>query len=100
MDKKLNESPEMKGNRSSARLSDMSDSPDSIRRGGGEDPRRYEAKIIIDRVVKDNDMSGYNHNATSTQPANDGRENEMQMNRMDKKSNMMGTPNPDGTYSR
>jgi hypothetical protein len=100
MEKKLNESPEMKGNRSSARLSDMSDSADSIRRGGGEDPRRYEAKIIIDRVVKDNDMSGYNHNATSTQPANNGRENEMQMNRMDKKSNMMGTPNPDGTYSR
>lgn len=100
MEKKLNEAPEMKGNRSSPRLSDMSDSPDSIRRGGGEDPRRYEAKIIIDRVVKDNDMSGYNHNATSSQPANNGRENEMQMNRMDKKSNMMGTPNPDGTYSR
>jgi hypothetical protein len=86
MDNKLNESPEMKGNRSSPRLSDNSDSPDSIRRGGGEDPRRYEAKIIIDRVVKDNDMSGYNHNATSSQPANNGRENE--------------TPNPDGTYSR
>jgi hypothetical protein len=100
MDNKINQAPEMKGNRSSARLSDNSDSPDSIRRGGGEDPRRYEAKIIIDRVVKDNDMSGYNHNATTTQPANNGRENEMQMNRMDKKSNMMGTPNPDGTYSR
>jgi hypothetical protein len=100
MDNKLNESPEMKGNRSSPRLSDNSDSPDSIRRGGGEDPRRYEAKIIIDRVVKDNDMSGYNHNATSTQPANNGRENEMQMNRLDKRANMMGTPNPDGTYSR
>lgn len=100
MDNKINQAPEMKGNRSSARLSDNSDSADSIRRGGGEDPRRYEAKIIIDRVVKDNDMSGYNHNATSSQPANNGRENEMQMNRMDKKSNMMGTPNPDGTYSR
>lgn len=100
MDNKINQAPEMKGNRSSPRLSDGSDSPDSIRRGGGEDPRRYEAKIIIDRVVKDNDMSGYNHNATSSQPANNGRENEMQMSRMDKKSNMMGTPNPDGTYSR
>lgn len=100
MDNKMNEKPEMKGNRSSPRLSDNSDSPDSIRRGGGEDPRRFEAKIIIDRVVKNNDMSGYNHNATSSQPANNGRENEMQMNRMDKRSNMMGTPNPDGTYSR
>ena len=100
MDNKVNERPEMKGNRSSARLGDMSDSADSIRRGGGEDPRRYEAKILIDRVVKDNDMSGYNHNATSSQPANDGRENEMQMGRMDKHANMMGTPNPDGTYSR
>lgn len=79
---------------------ERNDSPDSIRRGGGEDPRRYEAKILIDRVVRDNDMSGYNHNATSSQPANNGRENEMQMNRMDKKANGMGTPHPDGSYSR
>src|SRR5205809_8056323 len=99
MDNSVNQSPEMKGNRSSARLSDSSDSPDSIRRAGGEDPRRYDAKIAIDRVVKDNDMSGYNHNATSSQPANNGKENEMQMNRMDKKANSMGTPNVDGTYS-
>lgn len=99
MDNKVNEAPEMNELRSSARLGDMQDSADSIRRGGGEDPRRYEAKILIDRVVKDNDMSGYNHNATSTQPANNGRENEMQMNRMDKKANGMGTPNVDGTYS-
>ena len=74
MDKKMNEAPEMKGNRSSARLSDASDSADSIRRAGGEDPRRFDAKIILDRVVRDNDMSGYNHNATSSQPANGGRE--------------------------
>lgn len=98
MDMKTDESPEMKEDRASGRVGE--DSADSIRRGGGEDPRRYEAKILIDRVVRDNDMSGYNHNATSSQPANDGRENEMQMNRMDKRSNMMGTPNPDGTYSR
>jgi hypothetical protein len=97
MDNKINESPEMKGNRSAPRVGE--DSPNSIRRAGGEDPRRYEAKIAIDRVVRDNDMSGYNHNSTSTQPANNGRENEMQMNRMDKKSNLMGTPRPDGTYS-
>ena len=98
MDNKVNESPEMMANRASGRVGE--DSADSVRRGGGEDPRRYEAKLIIDRVVKNNDMSGYNHNATSSQPANDGRENEMQMNRMDRRSNMMGTPNPDGTYSR
>jgi hypothetical protein len=98
MEKMVNESPEMKGNRSAPRAG--MDSPDSIRRGGGEDPRRYEARMIIDRVVRDNDQSGYNHNATSSQPANDGRENEMQMNRMDRKAAGMGTPNPDGTYSR
>ena len=98
MDKSVNESPEMKGNRSAPRMGE--DSMDSIRRGGGEDPRRYEAKIAIDRVVRDNDMSGYNHNGTSSQPANMGRENEMQMGRMDKRAGMMGTPNPDGTYSR
>ena len=98
MDKKVNENTNMKGNRSFGEIGN--DSPNSIRRGGGEDPRRYEAKIAIDRVVKNNDMSGYNHNATSSQPANNGRENQMQMNRMDKKANMMGTPNPDGTYSR
>lgn len=98
MDMKVNQDRPMLGNRHPN--AERMDSPDSIRRGGGEDPRRYEAKIIIDRVVRDNDMSGYNHNATSSQPSNNGRENEMQMNRMDKKSNMMGTPHPDGTYSR
>jgi hypothetical protein len=98
-DNQINQSPEMMGNRSSSRMSDNSDSADSIRRGGGEDPRRYEAQILIDRVVTDNDMSGYNHNATSSQPANNGRENEMRMAQMDKKSAGMGTPNSDGTYS-
>lgn len=76
------------------------DSPDSIRRGGGEDSRRYMAKIAIDRVVRDNDQSGYNHNATSSQPSNNGRENEMRMKEMDSKSAGMGTPHPDGTYSK
>jgi hypothetical protein len=98
MENKVNENRPQKELRSDTATTN--DSPDSIRRAGGEDPRRYDAKIAIDRVVKDNDMSGYNHNATSTQPANDGRENEMQMNRMDKKANGMGTPHPDGTYSR
>lgn len=95
---KVNERRPMKEDRSFGEVGN--DSPDSIRRAGGEDPRRYDAKIIMDRVVRDNDMSGYNHNATSSQPANNGRENEMQMNRMDKRANMMGTPEPDGTYRR
>lgn len=98
MDMKVNENRPQTELRSDTAT--MNDSADSIRRAGGEDSRRYDAKILIDRVVRDNDMSGYNHNGTSSQPANGGRENEMQMNRMDKKSSMIGTPNPDGTYSR
>ncbi len=82
-----------------AGMHEMNDSADSIRRGGGEDPRRFSAKIIIDRVVRDHDMSGYNHNATSSQPANDGRENQMWAKEQDVKAVNMGTPNPDGTYS-
>ena len=76
----------------------MRDSAESIQRAGGEDPRRYDARIAIDRVVKDNDMSGYNHNATSSQPANMGRENEMFMKERDVRAVKMGTPEPDGTY--
>ena len=98
MDMKVNQDREMLEERHPDK--EMQDSDESIQRAGGEDPRRYMAKIAIDRVVRDNDMSGYNHNATSSQPANDGRENEMQMNRMDKRAPTMGTPNPDGTYSR
>lgn len=91
-------SKEMKGNRSFGEIGN--DSPDSIRRAGGEDPRRYDAKIAIDRVVRDHDMSGYNHNATSSQPANNGRENEMFMKERDVRAVGMGTPEPDGTYRR
>lgn len=71
-----------------------------IQRGGGSDPRRYQAKILIDTKVRDHDMSGYNHNATSSQPANDGRENEMWAKEQDVKAMNMGTPHPDGTYSK
>lgn len=74
------------------------DSADSIRRAGGEDPRRYDAKIAIDRVVRDYDMSGYNHNATSSQPANNGRENEMFMKAKDVKVAKKGTILPDGNF--
>lgn len=90
------ERKEMKANRSFGDVGN--DSPDSIRRAGGEDPRRYEAKIAIDRVIMNHDMSGYNHNATSSQPANGGRENEMFMKEKDVKVADMGTPNSDGTY--
>ena len=98
MDNKVNQDRPMLGNRHPN--AERNDSADSIRRAGGEDPRRYDAKIAIDRAVRDNDMSGYNHNATSSQPANNGRENEMYMNRKDIKAVAMGTPAPDGTYRR
>lgn len=96
MDKKVNENRPMLANRHPN--AERMDSPDSIRRAGGEDPRRYEAKIAIDRVVINHDMSGYNHNATSSQPANNGRENEMWAREQDVKAVRKGTPMPDGTY--
>lgn len=96
--KPVNESPaNPKSNRAFGDIGN--DSPNSIRRAGGEDPRRYDAKIAIDRVVVNHDASGYNHNATSSQPANNGRENEMWMKKQDVKAVNKGTPNPDGTYS-
>ncbi len=76
------------------------DSNESIQRAGGEDPRRYDAKIVIDRKIMDHDMSGYNHNSTSMQPANYSRENEMWAKEQDVKAVKMGTPEPDGTYRR
>ena len=97
-DMKVNENRPQKELRSSH--DGMMDSAMSIRRAGGEDPRRYDAKIVIDRAITDHSQSGYNHNATSSQPSNDGRENEMRMNRRDGEALRMGTPHPDGTYSR
>lgn len=93
---KVNENRPMKGNRAFGEIGD--DSPNSIRRAGGEDPRRFDAKILIERRVRDYDMSGYNHNATSNQPANNGRENEMWAREQDVRAVNKGTPNPDGTY--
>lgn len=78
----------------------MSDSHESIQRAGGEDPRRYDAKIVIDRKIMDHSQSGYNHNDTSNQPSNYGKENEMWADEQDTKAMRMGTPNPNGTYSR
>ena len=78
------------------------DSDDSVRRAGGEagmDPRRVDAKIVIERKVRDHDMSGYNHNASGSQAANGAHENEIRYaGMMDRKAHNMGTPNPDGTY--
>ena len=45
----------------------MTDSDGSIRRAGGDDPRRHDASIVIDRKVRDHDQSGYNHAYTPKQ---------------------------------
>jgi len=74
------------------------DSANSVRRGGGEDPRRYEANIMIDRQVRDNDQSGYNHNGVKAPEAAIG--NNEHMAKMEARAMHMGTPHPDGTYSR
>lgn len=97
-DRKVNENrPQMELRHPNAM---RSDTPHDIMRAGGSDPRRYDAKIAIDRQVRDHDMSGYNHNGTSSQPANMGRENEMYMRESDVHAMKMGTPMPDGTYRR
>jgi hypothetical protein len=69
-----------------------SDSPHDIQRGGGSDPRRPMAKIAIDRVVSMHDTSGYNHAYTPNSDSYARAE--------EKKAMGMGTPHPDGTYSR
>lgn len=63
---KVNENRPMKEERHPDKA--MRDSDDSIRRGGGEDPRRHEAKIMIDRKVSDHSQSGYNHNGVIDKP--------------------------------
>jgi hypothetical protein len=82
----------------------MHDSDNMIRQAGGDlgnDPRRVAVQVVIDRKISDHSMSGYNHNATNMQPANGGHENEIGYARMmDKKAMGMGTPHPDGTYSK
>jgi len=66
-------------------------SADDIRRAGGSDPRRYDANIPIDRTIMDRNQSGmnaaYNHNDPYVPKA-------------ESKAMAMGTPNPDGTYSK
>lgn len=80
----------------------MEDKPDMVRRAGGDlgnDPRRVAVGIVIERKIKDHDMSGYNHNSTPNQPANGAHENEIRYAKMqDNLANKMGNPMPDGTY--
>jgi len=70
----------------------INDSPDSVRQAGGEDPRRAMFKPVIDRKIMDHDQSGYNH-AYTPEADNFARMAE-------RKAMGMGTPNPDGTYSK
>jgi hypothetical protein len=80
----------MGGNRS---FGDVSCSnPHDIMRAGGSDPRRPMANIVIERKVMDNDQSGYNHAYTPDSDAYAAA--------AERKAMGMGTPNPDGTYSR
>ena len=73
----------------------VSDSDNMVRRAGGDlgnDPRRVAAQVVMDTKIRDHDQSGYNHAYT---PESD------QFNRMaERKAMGMGTPNPDGTYSK
>lgn len=92
--KSVNENRPMKEERSFGKVG--SDSDHSIQKAGGEDPRRYEAKQIIERKISDHSQSGYNHNATSTQPANGGHENEMYMSRKDAEVDRTPEIQPDG----
>jgi hypothetical protein len=69
-----------------------SDNPHDIMRGGGSDPRRPQAKILIERKIVDHDQSGYNHAYTPDSDA--------YAKVAERKAMGMGTPHPDGTYSR
>ncbi len=76
-------------NRAAQAGAGMSDSPASIQRAGGEDPRRREVGIVIDRKIKDHDQSGYNHAYTPEADA---------FNRAaERKAVGMGQTLPDGT---
>jgi hypothetical protein len=75
------------------------DSPDSIRQAGGEDPRRHAFHPIMERKIRDHDESGFNHNGVISNPESALGNNE-HMRKMQSRAMGMGTPNPDGTYSR
>lgn len=70
----------------------MSDSDNSVRQGGGEDPRRAAFKPVIDRKISDHDQSGYNH-AYTPEANSFAREAE-------RKAVGMGQTLPDGTRGK
>lgn len=82
----------MMDNRAQQAGQGMSDSPASIQRAGGEDPRRRDVQIVIDRKIVDHDQSGYNHAYTP--------EADAFARQAERKAMGMGTPNVDGTYSK
>lgn len=81
----------MMDNRADQAGSGTSDSPASIMRAGGEDPRRPMVQIVIDRKIKDNDQNGYNHAYTP--------EADEYARAAEKRAMGKGTPHDDGTYS-
>lgn len=94
-----NEREEMmeNGNKIGRSNAASNDSPNSIRRAGGEDPRRYDANIVMSTKVRDHDMSGYNHNGVKAPEAALGNNAHMEI--MERRVGAMGSPKPDGTYS-
>jgi hypothetical protein len=73
----------------------INDSNDMVRRAGGDlgnDPRRVAAKVVMDTKIRDHDQSGYNHAYTP--------ESDRFARQAENKAMGMGTPNPDGTYSK
>lgn len=67
------------------------DSPHNIMRAGGDDPRRRDASIVIERKIVDHDQSGYNH---AYSPDSDSYARSAE-----RKAMGMGEQNPDGTRS-
>lgn len=86
----------MTDNRADQAGAGSSDSPDSIRRAGGEDPRRYDAKIVMDRKIADHDRTGYNH---QTRP-NMLEEQRTFMESQEGKAADRGSIEPDGIFRR
>ena len=68
-----------------------SSSDDDIRRAGGSDPNRYDCKVPIDRTITNHQKDGFNPNYQHNDPY---------VSTAESKAMAMGTPNPDGTYSR
>ena len=86
----------MSDNRADQAGAGSKDSPDSIRRAGGEDPRRRDVKIVMDRKIADHDRSGYN---MQTKPDMDA-ETRTWKESQEGKSADKGTIEPDGIFRR